>query len=98
MLFNVDRWKLIAGNLRGFFCDGPESGCDWVYHLFICRPERVPLKRNNSLGWALSKHVFLQGLNCHAAPSDASDGGKSRVVPSTDNAVVNEPVKFSFGQ
>ncbi len=78
--------------------ESPETRRNGVNDLLVKSPNRIPLERDDSLRRTLGKHVLAKCLYGEPPATDAAHGGEAGVVPSTDDAVVHEPMQFALGQ
>ena len=76
----------------------PETGSNRVNDLLVQSPERVPLERDDCLRRTLGKHVLAECLHGEPATTDTTHGGEPGVVPSADDAGVDEPMQLALGQ
>lgn len=74
------------------------SGRHRVNDLLVERPRDSPVEVDNVLGRTLRDDELLQSLNSHTATADTPDGRHARIVPTGDEALVNEPSELTLGE
>jgi hypothetical protein len=81
-----------------FFIDANVSRSDRINNFLIDSPDLVPLHKVVVLGGSLIQHELLESINGHTLAHDTLHGGETRIVPSFDVFLVDEPVQLTLGE